>query len=146
MCAQGVTFRATLDASGGPTEKTWRTGATLIRRSFAAFHSRVEDLHARGAADVVTQVDDERVLGDAPFVELLEQRSEVGVDVLQHSEELRRILVHARLVEVMLVIRGWQHMWAVSGIEWNIGEERLLCFALRIHPSKGLTEEQVGAI
>jgi hypothetical protein len=50
-------------------------------------HPGVEDLRARGAAVIAAKVDHQRILFDPPLLELSQQHAEIGIDVLDHSNE-----------------------------------------------------------
>ena len=146
MGAQRIALRAARDAASGPAEEARRARAALIGVPLPPFMPALKIFTARGAAVVGAEIDDQRVVRDAPFVELLQQLAEVRVDVLDHAEELRGVLVHAGLAEILLVVFLGQDVRPVRGVERDVGEERLLRLALRIHPLDGLAEKQVGAV
>ena len=144
--AQCVALRSSRDAAGGPAEEGHRSRAALIGRAFGALHAAIEDLRARGAAVVTGDVNYERVVFYAPFLKLLEQRTEVRIDVLDHAKELRCVFVDIGLAEILLVILLRNHVWTVRGVGRNVGEERLSGGAADVYPLDGLCEEQIGAI
>src|SRR5262249_58992449 len=61
------------------------------RSSDLAAHPGIEDTRSLSAA-VIGQEHDQRIVGEAPFVELLEKRAEIVVDVLDHSEEAGHVV------------------------------------------------------
>ena len=144
--AEGIAFRSGGDAANWPAKKTGGTRATLIGRSFAPLQTSVEYLQARRATVVTTDVNNERVVGDAPFVELGEQFAEVGIDVFNHAKKLSRILVHAGFAEIVLVIFLGHDVWFVGGVWCNVGKKWLLRRALGIDPFCCLSKKQVGAV
>ena len=138
--------RGAIDAAierGGPTPERRHTCPAFIRRDFAAAHAGVEQLHAEGAA-VVGQENDERILLDPPFFELLQQRAEIIVEVLDHSVESGGVLRDFAFVAFETFVRHLERR--VGGIQREIGEERRPALSFLIHPRQRLSKEHVRAI
>ena len=99
--------RGAIDAAlerGGPTPERRHTRPAFIGRDFAAAHAGVVNLHAECAA-VIGQENNERVLLDPPLFELLQQRAEVLVKVLDHPEESGGIVRDFAFVALEILVR-----------------------------------------
>ena len=109
-----------------------RAGAAQERRALAGAHAGVEDLGAGGAA-VVVHEDDQGVLRDAQLIETGQQAPDVLVDVMDHAEEVLRVLAKP-LPFVERGVLGTGVVGTVRGVGGDPGEEGALGRRLTFDP------------
>ena len=93
---------------------------------------------------VVGEENDQRVVGDFPFVQFRQQPAEIVVDVFDHAEKLGGVRSHFAGVTLRIFLGAIER--GVRRVGRDVGEERRFLFALRIHPVDRLPEKNIGAI
>ena len=134
-----------------PMQKERHTMSAVILGAFSGAHTGIEAfplgvLVARppaGCRAVVSGEDEDRVLGQFPLVELLAQRGDIFVDVLNHAVEFGHVRVDTFLDVGVRILRLHKER-AVRCIGRDVGEERLVFVAL--DKRCRFAKEDVGAI
>lgn len=126
-----------------PTPEGVGAGPSQPRTPFGATHARLKVLGADGTP-VVVHKDDEGIVGNSPFVDLVQQCSDVLIDVVDHPEEVLELGIKTVLgVKCCVLAAG--NVGIVRCIGSDPAKEGLLA-SLLVHPLRCLTKEDIGAI
>ena len=156
MGGQAVDVAAAGQLPRRPVEETGHAMSPLVGGTLAAAHPGIVAAHQLAVVaarvgerrparrPVVREEDQQRIVGEAEFVEPPPQATDVVVDVGDHPVECRQFGVPAHLRGVRLAPLVGDAVRAVRGVRRQLDEERTV--AMGLDEPRRLAEEHVRAI